>query len=109
MELARSVRMKMRAQGKDPAVSEAARVKRMQKMKGHAEDLRRWKGPQSDPEVFKREILPGLADVRVATIAKSTGLSPVYCSMIRSGRYVPHPRHWDRLRNLGTDSAPLDE
>jgi hypothetical protein len=30
----------------------------------------------------------------------TTGLSRTYCGMIRRGVRVPHPRHWEALRDL---------
>ncbi len=33
-------------------------------------------------------------------MAEATGLTCAYCSMIRRGLYVPHPRHWGVLREL---------
>ena len=52
------------------------------------------------PEEFTRMILPGLAAVSVRAMAAATGLSHPYCSMIKRGIYVPHPRHWGALRSL---------
>jgi hypothetical protein len=48
--------------------------------------------------MFTSEILPGLRDVHVSTMAAATGLSEVYCSLIRLGKKVPHPRHFETLR-----------
>jgi hypothetical protein len=31
----------------------------------------------------------------------ATGLSHHYCSLIRLGKKVPHPRHWETLRHVG--------
>jgi hypothetical protein len=36
----------------------------------------------------------------------ATGLTRAYCSRIRKGELVPHPRHWDALRSLGGSGAP---
>ena len=33
-------------------------------------------------------------------LATATGLSEVYCSLIRLGKRVPHPRHWAALRQV---------
>jgi hypothetical protein len=50
--------------------------------------------------VFARDIWPGLRNIPVPELAAATGLSEVYCSLIRVGKKVPHPRHWDALRHL---------
>lgn len=50
---------------------------------------------------FEEEIFPGLQDVKILEIAEATGLSMSYSSAIRSGKYVPHRRHWGGLANLG--------
>jgi hypothetical protein len=50
---------------------------------------------------FSRELLPALDHVSVATLAKATSLSKTYCSFIKRGLRVPHPRHWATLKALG--------
>jgi CRISPR-associated endonuclease Cas1 len=53
-----------------------------------------------DPEEFRTQILPGLADVPLKAIAQATGLSTSSASKVRSGRRVPHPRHWEALAGV---------
>ncbi len=53
-----------------------------------------------DPEVFEREILPGLQGIQTAEIVRATGLSRQYAAMIRRGTHTPHPRHWEALSTL---------
>lgn len=52
-----------------------------------------------DAEVFTREILPLLEGVPLSKLKAATGLSVTMCARIRRG-YVPHPRHWDGLRQV---------
>ena len=54
-----------------------------------------------DPEVFRREILPSLADVTLVQMERATGLSKRSCSRIKHGR-VPHPMHWQGLKRVTT-------
>jgi len=54
-----------------------------------------------DPDTFAEEIQPRLETVSVAAMMRATGLSRPYCTMIRRGGYVPHPRHWGVLAGLG--------
>lgn len=44
-----------------------------------------------------------LQDVSLGMMAKATGLSEQYCSLIRRGEYVPHPRHWASLLVTASD------
>lgn len=53
-----------------------------------------------DPNLFMTEILPGLAEVTTSEIAAATGLSRNFAATIKSGKHIPHPRHWSVLRNL---------
>ncbi len=45
-------------------------------------------------------ILPGIVQVTAGKMAQATGLSRPYCSMMRHGADVPHPRHWPALERL---------
>jgi hypothetical protein len=52
------------------------------------------------PEAFA-PIREGLADVKLTEIMAATGLSKSMASHIRSGRTVPHARHWPALAGTG--------
>ena len=56
-------------------------------------------GP-TEPSEFLETILPGLTYVPLRTLVMATGLSKTACGAIRSGKKVPHPRHWRTLREL---------
>ena len=59
--------------------------------------------PTATPDLlgaFAREILPGLRKRTLDELVEGTGLSKPYCCIIRQGRTVPHPRHWDTLKAL---------
>lgn len=58
------------------------------------------RGTEADPEEFWREILPHLLGGSLGVMAKVTGLSHSYRSLIRRGQYVTHQRHWTALRGL---------
>jgi hypothetical protein len=53
-----------------------------------------------DPAEFRSEILPRLKTVPLGQMVKATGLSLIYCSLVRRGAYVPHPRHWEILKSI---------
>ena len=92
----------MRRDGRDP-ISRPEAKKRV----GQANTRRREEAAtrdaahaRPDAEIFRREILPGLAKVSLGALMRATGLSKRYVWLIRRGGYVPHPRHWEALRAL---------
>jgi hypothetical protein len=95
---------RLAAEGRDPAHGGEAARKRgasnMRRMRETAE-WDRTHPERPDSEHFKREILPQLQSVPLRAMMKLTGLSLRYCSLIRRGLYVPHPRHWTVLMELG--------
>jgi hypothetical protein len=94
----------LRASGVDPSQTGAAAEKRRNVMKQRRQEELAWDAVhpdvQTDEAAFAREILPGLRDLPLSQIAAGTGLSQQYCSLIRRGLKVPHPRHWSRLGEL---------
>jgi CRISPR-associated endonuclease Cas1 len=58
-----------------------------------------------DPELFRREILPKLAGVKLSEIAEAAGCSKAYASDIRRGKWTPHVSTWGALTQLGCISA----
>ncbi len=93
----------LRAIGQDPAHGGDAKRKRSESHRARmqeAAEFERQNGPLPDRELFVRYILPGLQTVPVRRMAEITGLTSAYCGMVRRGLYVPHPRHWDALRDI---------
>ena len=63
-------------------------------------EVREWDeryGKLTDLSAFSREILPRIQGVPLSRLVHATGLSLRYCSLIRRGEKVPHPRHWNAL------------
>ena len=58
-----------------------------------------------DPDRFRREILPGLAGVKLVDIMAATGWSKSFASRVRAGGSVPHVSTWRALANLEFDGA----
>ena len=59
-----------------------------------------WNGAHPEPvdlSKFEREILPGLQTLSARKLAAITGLSVSYCTAIKRGERVPHPRWWKVL------------
>jgi hypothetical protein len=57
-------------------------------------------GTVYDPELFRREILPRLAGVKLSEIAEAAACSKAYASDIRRGRWAPHVSTWGHSREL---------
>jgi hypothetical protein len=53
-----------------------------------------------DPELFRREILPRLATVKLMGIAEAAGCSKASASDIRRGKWAPHMATWAALADL---------
>lgn len=93
---------KLRSEGRDPAHAGAAARKRMASLDRRRHEAEEWERTnlRPDPAEFTRNILPRLKGVPIGRMARATGLSIRYCSLIRQGQYVPHPRHWSALKTL---------
>jgi len=84
--------------------SPEARARQAEKQRQHAAELKAWK-PSEKPdwlteEVYRERIQPRLASITVPAIASALGVSQPYAAEIRTGRYLPHPRHWLALARL---------
>ena len=92
------------AQGADPTHGGEAAERRGQTIGDRKQAIREWErqyGKIVDLTLFEREILPLIRDVPLSRLVKATGLSLRYCSQIRRGEKVPHPRHWEALQSAG--------
>lgn len=94
----------LRAEGTNPSPTVEAGEKRRSTM----QQRRREEGESDaahpntvvDDSVFTTEILPTLQELSLSAIAGATGLFQQYCSLIRRGLNVPHPRHWEAMSRL---------
>ena len=94
---------KLREEGEDPAHGGEAGTRRAAKISVENRKSGQWNRDNQarpDPAVFAIEILPGLQGFTLKEIKAVTGLSLDYCSKIKRGLKVPHPRHWQLLRRL---------
>lgn len=83
------------------AKAEALRSKTMRRqMAGRTSwnpsDLPKW----LTGKVYREKIQPKLTTFTVPSIASALGISKPYATDIRSGKRVPHPRHWMALMKL---------
>jgi CRISPR-associated endonuclease Cas1 len=95
---------KRRDAGTDPAHTAEARRKQSVRAAENVRANAEWERAHSSATLaldFTKDILPGLQSLALTQIMVATGLSLRYCSLIRSGLKVPHPRHWHALASIG--------
>lgn len=98
-----AARQRNRASGRDYTPEGWRSLIRRQSANKSAEADWRAAHPEgADHRAYRREIMPRLRSVSVAAIHRSLGIARPQCSAIRAGRRIPHPRHWERLRELVT-------
>jgi hypothetical protein len=93
----------LKAEGLDPTHGGKAAGRRgatIAEQKRQAAEWDQANPKPADPEVFRREILPLIQGAPLRRLVEVTGLSLRYCSLIRRGEKVPHPRHWGALGGL---------
>jgi hypothetical protein len=100
-----------RAAGDDPTHTPQARARRAASFADTKQANRAWEREHPDAltdiDTFRRDVLPRLADVRLSTLMRVTGLTQSSCSLIRSGKHTPHHRHWAALAEVGTGQAKV--
>ena len=93
----------------DPRQTSELRGRRGAAIAGRKKAQREWGGnhpvESSDPEYFRREILPGLAKVTLAEIIAAIGISKAFASQVRDGKFTPHVSTWPALQRLVGDST----
>jgi hypothetical protein len=57
-------------------------------------------GAVYDPELFRREILPRLAGVKLSEIVAAAGCSKASASDIKRGKWTPHVSTWGALADV---------
>lgn len=81
-----------------------AEAQRADTMRKHEAAIRAW-NPSDLPEwlseaVYREHVQPRLATVTIRSIMEELQVSKPYASDIRSGKKIPHPRHWLSLTCL---------
>ena len=90
----------MRASPHDPAQSEEARRKRIEKAREMSLAARAWErehGSVADPTIYEREILPKMQAMSVRRLVSLTGLSEYYLWQVRKGDKRLHARFWETI------------
>jgi CRISPR-associated endonuclease Cas1 len=61
-----------------------------------------------DKNAYRHAIHPKLAGLTVSLISRELGISEPYATTVRSGKRIPHPRHWEMLARIaGISEAKL--
>ncbi len=81
-----------------------AKARRAETMRRQEAARRAWK-PSDLPEwlnetVYRERIMPALKRVTIRAIMEALQVSKPYAADIRSGKKLPHPRHWMNLAKL---------
>jgi CRISPR-associated endonuclease Cas1 len=103
--------VKAAERGRRASHTAEAEAKRAESRRIQAAAQKAWQ-PSDQPawlteEIYSREIQPRLASVTVPTVKEALGVSKAYATKIRSGRRLPHPRHWYMLAGLaGISGGP---
>jgi CRISPR-associated endonuclease Cas1 len=92
----------LRASGNDPRTTPEALAKVAKEISRRRREATQWNAENArpNPAEFTANILPQLQGIPLSALSAATGLSVPYCSCVRRGVYVPHPRHWDSLRTV---------
>jgi hypothetical protein len=81
-----------------------ADAKRAENRRRHAAAQKAWLPSDQpawlDEKAYRQKIQPRLAKVPVPTIRVALGISKPYATDVRSGKRLPHPRHWQTLAHL---------
>lgn len=94
----------LRAAGADSAYGGNAGRKRRRRNAELVRAIAEWErsGGGSGAEIdFARDVLPRLQGAPLSELMQATELSVRFCSLIRRGLKVPHPRQWAALARLG--------
>jgi CRISPR-associated protein Cas1 len=80
------------------------KVRRAQALGRHANARQGWTASSLpswlDNEAYLQKIQPALAGITCTAIASALEVSVPYAASIRSGRRIPHPKHWEKLAGL---------
>ena len=91
----------MRAAGCDPTTTAEAQRRRAASASQQRKAVAGWRDDGSlDGVDFRRDVLPRLQRFSVRAIAEAMGASLSHGSKVRSGKLVPHRRHWKTLQRL---------
>jgi hypothetical protein len=92
--------------GRQSTHNPAAQAKRAETQRRQSAALKVWNPANLpawlDENFYRQKIQPYLGGVKVPAIQSAISVSEPYALGIRRGRYIPHPRHWEKLSRLVT-------
>jgi CRISPR-associated endonuclease Cas1 len=96
--------------GRLAAQRQDAQLRRAETQRRHEAEKRKW-SPTSLPawlsdNIYAHRIQPHLVSVKNRTIATALGVSMAYAAEIRTGKRIPHARHWLILAKLAEILRP---
>jgi CRISPR-associated endonuclease Cas1 len=91
--------------GRKMAQSNESLARRAITQAKHRRSIKNWKSLSDQPpwltrDAYVKRIVPALAHVPKSEIRKALGVSEPYSAWIKSGRRIPHERHWITLAQL---------
>jgi len=96
--------VKAAEQGRIAAQSDQAQKRRAETQRRHRSAKADWQDSDLpawlDKEFYVRQIQPRLKGITLSDLASKLDISIPYAVDIRSGRRVPHPRHWQKLAQI---------
>jgi hypothetical protein len=95
--------------GRVATVSVKSQALRSATQRRQAAALKAWKSSDKpqwlDNKTYREKIQPRIRAITVPTIMSALAISEPYATNIRTGRCIPHPRHWLALSRLADVSA----
>jgi CRISPR-associated endonuclease Cas1 len=96
-------------QGREASHTREAEARRAETQSRQAAARLNWRASDQpawlDEKSYRETIQPRLAEITVPIISSALGVSKPYATDIRTGRRIPHPRHWLALAQLAKVSA----
>ena len=90
--------------GRIAAQSPKAQARRANTQRRHAAAKRTWKKSGHPAGLSEKDYLeqiqPRLAGLTLSVLSSTLGVSESYAVDIRTGKRIPHPRHWQALARL---------
>lgn len=93
----------LRTAGMDPAHGAEAKRKRAETLRENARLNREWDANNVSTmteDEYRDRVLPSLMSVSSRAIMAAMGVTQAYALDVRTGKRIPHPRHWTTLSAL---------
>jgi CRISPR-associated protein Cas1 len=98
----------LRASGNDPSNTAEVRAQRAVSLSSRKREQLTYDKTHDTAQPWDPSIITALSDVPLSAIGAATGLSISACSRIRSGKLIPHRRHWNTLVGLAASPSTTE-